>query len=82
MQIEKISLGYLMILPALGIGRNSFGNKWWIRFDWLFWGIMIGKDDLSCMEELINHQKELDPDIKETIYKNMDKLMEDSNDRK
>lgn len=81
MHIQKLSLGYLNILPVLAIGRNSFGNKWWIEFDWLFWGIMIGKDDLSCIEEFIDDQKQLDLDVKETIYNNMDKLMEDSNVR-
>jgi len=42
---------------------------------------MIGKDDLSCIEEFIDDQKQLDLDVKETIYNNMDKLMEDSNVR-
>mgnify|MGYP001577525514 FL=1 len=39
----------------------------------------MGKDDLDRVEDMIKNQKELDSDIKKTIYENMDKLIDETN---
>jgi len=57
MNIQPIKLGYITLIPSIAIGKNSFDGGWWLRIDWLFWGIEFGQDDLDKVEEMIKKDR-------------------------